>query len=88
MKTLLEKIYDGEFAPSEHARAYLPQRKAHREHHFDHCEAFCKTLDDKQKADFLSLWDELYEDLPYASCEGFITGFKAGVQLMNEVLGS
>lgn len=85
MKSILRNLYEDGLEPSARPKHYIAERAALREKHFKLHDEFFETLSEKQKKQFSTFLDQIFEDLCYADCESFIDGFRLGARIMIDV---
>lgn len=85
MKSILRNLYEDGLEPSTRPKHYIAERAALREKHFKLHDEFFETLSEKQKMQFNTFLDQVFDDLCYADCESFIDGFQLGARIIIEV---
>lgn len=82
MKSVLEKLYNGEIIPIEQ---YRPMLEEHRIEFLKKEKQFSEQLSEEQKKQLEILMDDYLNLFPIEMVQEFSNGFKLGVQLMCEV---
>ena len=82
MKSVLEKLYNGEIIPLDQ---YRPVLEEYRIEFLKKEKKFSEKLSDEQKKQLEILMDDYLNLFPIEMAQEFSNGFKLGVQLMCEV---
>ncbi len=85
MNSILRSLYEDGLEPSARPKHYIAERAALKEKHFKLHDELFETLSEKQKVQFSSFLDQIFEDLCYADYESFIDGFRLGARIIIEV---
>lgn len=88
LKSILQKLYDGEIAPCEqiHLRsgAYRDMKSALYQRHKDFAEKL-EAISPELKKEFIEIQEEQMNPFSLELSENFIEGFRLGARLMAEV---
>ena len=82
MKSVLERLYNGEIIPIEQ---YKPILEEHKNKFLKKEEQFAEKLNEEQRKQLEILIDDYLNLFPIEMMQEFSDGFKLGVQLMCEV---
>lgn len=85
MKSILEKLYNGNLYPYSKFQTSIKQFKIKREKVFKSYSIFLDRLPENLKDDFENLIDEQFDLLPFELEQNFIDGFRIGARLMAEI---
>ena len=87
MKSILQEIYEDGLLPSENPIRILSEHNKLRQEHLALYDALSETLNEKQRQQLLTLWNQVFDGFQYSDCESFIYGFQLGARIMLEVTG-
>lgn len=88
MKSILQRLYDGEIFPAEQIRVTTEEYQAMRRKHYEHYDDFSKQLKELNPQlgeKFVKIMDEQFDAVPLEIATTFIEGFRLGARMIIEV---
>lgn len=83
---VLKDLYFGHLYPAEQCSVRLQEHQSLIDRDSKDYDEFVKKLPPPLDKEFLRIWDEQTEALPFESAEAFIDGFRLGARMMLEIL--
>ena len=91
MKSILLRLYDGEFYPAEQFNLKTEEYRSLRQKQYQHYEDFIeklKSLDPPLHEKFIDIMDEQLDTVPLELSGTFLDGFRLGARMMIEIYQS
>ena len=86
MQNIILEPYQGNISPEEHYRPKLMNIESFCRNVLKKCDSFMEKLPEELHLEFIQIYDERSDTLPFELEETFVDGFRLGAQMMLDVL--
>ena len=86
MQNIILELYQGNISPEEHYRPKIDEHRKILQERSERCDSFMEKLPEELHLEFIQIYDERSDTLPFELGETFVDGFRLGAQMMLDVL--